>query len=332
VFSAVQITKSASIPFTVKNIGTLPAVISNIAVQGANSPYSISGLPPLPKSLAPGASLSFTINFTPTSVGVVGDTLLINTTAVPLSGQGTAPPALPAYTISGPSGNVAPQSQPTITLKLASPYPVALNGVLTLTTNGTLGSDPAVQFSVDNRAVPFTIPAGSTVANFAQQGNQIQLQTGTVASTITLTPTFTTAIGNVDLTPADPTTLQFTVAAAPPVLVAATLASSSSNSIVLSFTGYSTTRTLTKLNLQFTAASGFTLATSQLSVDISGEAAVWFGSAASQGFGGQFTVSMPLTFSGTTPTGVSLLQTIASVSATVSNESGTSNAVTTPIQ
>lgn len=332
VFSPVQITKSASIPFTVKNTGTLPAVISSIAIQGTNSPYSVSGLPPLPKSLAPGASFSFMISFAPTAVQFASDTLLINTTPVPLSGQGTAPPPLPAYIISGPSGTVAPQSQPTITLKLASPYPVAINGVLTLTTNGTLGSDPAVQFTVDNRTVPFTIPAGSTVANFAQQGNQIQLQTGTVASTITLTPSFTTATGNVDLTPTNPTTLQFTVPAEAPVLLGAALASSSANSIVLNFTGYSTTRTLTTLNLQFTAAAGFTLATTQLSIPISGASAIWFGSATSQGSGGQFTVSMPLTFSGTTPTGVALLQTIASVSGTVSNESGTSNAVTTPIQ
>lgn len=331
VFSPEQITGSESIPFTVKNIGTLPALVSSIAIQGSSSPYSVSGLPPLPKTLAPGASLSFTVNFAPNAVGVANDTLLINTTPVPLSGQGTAPPTLPAYTISGVSGTVAPQSQPTITLQLASPYPVALNGVLTLTSNGTFGNDPALQFQTGGRTVPFTIPAGSTLADFAQQGNQIQIQTGTVATTVTLTPSFTTAAGNVTLTPANPTTLQFTIPSEAPVLLAATLASSSSNSVVLNFTGYSTTRSLSKLNLQFTAAAGFTLATSQLTVDISGVSAVWFGSATSQGFGGQFTVSLPLTFSGTTPTGVALLQTIASVSGTVTNEAGTSNAVTTPI-
>ncbi len=332
VFSPVQITQTASIPFTVKNTGTLPAVISSIAIQGTNSPYSVSGLPALPKSLAAGASFSLTVNFAPNAVGVANDTLLINTTPVPLSGQGTAPPPLPAYTISGPSGTAAPQSQQTITLKLASPYPVALNGVLTLTSNGTLGTDPALQFSTGGRTVPFTIAAGSTAADFAQQGNQILLQTGTVASTVTLTPSFTTATGDVDLTPTNPTTLQFTIPAEAPVLLGATLAASSSNSIVLEFTGYSTTRALTSLDLQFTAAAGFNLATSQLTVDISGASTIWFGSATSQAFGGQFTVSVPFTFSGTTPNGVALLQTIASVSGTVSNAIGTSNAVTTPIQ
>jgi hypothetical protein len=332
VFSPVQVTKTESIPFTVKNTGTLPAVVSNIAVQGANSPYSISGGPALPKSLAAGASFSFTLNFAPATATVVSDTLLINTTSVPLIGQGTAPPALPAYTISGPSGTVAPQTQPSVTLTLASPYPVEIDGVLTLTTSGTLGSDPAVQFTNGLRTVPFTIPANSTAADFASQGNQILLQTGTVASTILLTPTFTTAAGGVSLTPTNPPTLQFTVPAEAPVLIGVTATTNGSNSIVLVFTGYSTTRALSSLNVQFTAAAGFTLSASQVTVDLSQAAAIWFGSSASQGFGGQFTVTVPFTFSGTPPTGTALVQTIASVSATISNGVGASNAVTSPIE
>jgi len=152
-----------------------------------------------------------------------------------------------------------------------------------------------------------------------------------VASTILLTPSFATASG-VDLTPSNPTTLQFTVPSEAPVLIGATVASSGTNSVVLNFTGYSTTRKLTTLNVQFTAAAGFSLAASQVTVDLSQAAAVWFESGASQGFGGQFTVSVPFTFSGTPPTGTTLVQTIASVSATVSNDVGTSNAVTSPIQ
>jgi hypothetical protein len=331
VFSPVQVTKTASIPFTVTNTGTLPSIVSNIAIEGPNSPFSVSGTPALPKSLAAGASFSFRVSFAPTVAVLAGDTLLINTTPIPLSGSGTAPPTLPAYTISGPTGNVAPQSQPSVTLTLASPYPVAINGVLTLTTSGTLGSDPAVQFITSGRTVPFTIPANGTVADFASQGNQILLQTGTVASTIILTPAFATASG-VDLTPSNPSTLQFAVPSEAPVLIAATVAGSSANSVVLVFTGYSTTRTLTALNVQFTPAAGFSLAASQVTVDLSQAAAVWFESTASQGFGGLFTVSVPFTFSGTPPTGTTLFETIASASGTVSNAVGTSNAVTTTIQ
>ncbi len=335
VFPPTQVTKTQQIPFTVKNIGTLPSVISNIAIAEANSPFSVSGLPNLPLNLAPGASTSFMVSFTPTTPLVANGTLLINTTTVGLSGKGTAPPPLPSYTISGPAGNVAPQSQPSVSLKLASPYPAAINGVLTLTTSGTLPSDPAVQFATGGtspRTVPFTIPANGTDANFAGQGTQILLQTGTVAETITLTPSFATADGGVPLTPATPATLQFTVPAAAPVLIAATIAATSTNSITLNFTGFSTTRTLTTLNIQFTAATGFTLASSQITVDLHQAATVWFQSTGSQAFGGQFTVSVPFTFSGTVSATQTLLQTIASFSATISNEVGASNSVTASIQ
>ena len=332
VFSPIQVTKTEQIRFKVTNTGTLPAVISNIAIGENNSAFSISGLPNLPVSLGAGDSLSFLINFAPATTGLLNGTLLINSTSIPLSGSATAPPALPAYTISGPTGNVAPQSQPSVSLKLASPYPVAINGVLTLTTSGTLGSDPAVQFSTGLRTVAFTIPANGTAANFADQGTQILLQTGTVASTITLTPTFETAAGGVSLTPTNPTSLKFTVPAEAPVLIAATEAASGSNAIVLNFTGYSTTRKLTTLNVQFTAATGFNLASSQVTVDLRQAATVWFESTASQSFGGQFTVSVPFTFSGTVSNGVTLLQSIASVSATISNDVGASSSVSTPIQ
>jgi hypothetical protein len=330
VFSPVQVTQTASIPFTVKNTGTLPAVVSNIAIEGATSPFSVSGLPALPKTLGAGASFSFTVSFSPTTPTLVGDTLIINSTPVPLSGKGTAPPPLPAYTISGPTGNVAPQSQPTVTLSLANPYPVEIDGLLTVATSGTPGTDEAVQFITGGTTVPFTIPANSTKANFAGQGSQIQLQTGTVANTIILTPTFTTAAG-ISLTPANPTTLQFTVASAAPVLISVTVAGSNANSIVLSISGYSTTRSLTALNAQFTPAAGFSLAATP-PVDLTQAAAAYFDSTASQGFGGQFTVSVPFTFSGTPPNGTELVQTIASVSVTISNAVGTSNAVTTPVQ
>jgi|HubBroStandDraft_6_1064221.scaffolds.fasta_scaffold77954_2 hypothetical protein len=331
VFSPVQVTQTASIPFTVTNTGTLPTVISNIGIAGNNSPFSISGAPSLPKNLAAGASFTFNVTFTPTTVASLNDTLLINTTTVPLSGQGTAPPALPAYTISGPSGTVAPQTQPSVSLKLASPYPVAIDGVLTLTTSSTLVPDPTVQFSTQGRTVAFTIPANGTTANFAGQGSQIQLQTGTVASTITLTPSFTTATGGVPLTPTNPTTLQLTVPSEAPVLIAGTVASTSTSSFTLNVTGFTTTRSLTSLNVQFTAAAGFTLASPTVTVDLTSAATVWFDSASSQGFGGNFTVSVPFNFSGTVPANTSLLQSITSVSATISNTVGASNGVSTTI-
>lgn len=327
VFSPVMISQSEKATFVVKNTGTQAAIIANIGIGESKSPYSISGLPALPLSLAPTKQLKFTINFAPSTTGFSNGTLVINTTAIGLTGSGTEPPALPAYTIQGPSGNATPLTQPAVSLKLAAPYPVALTGTLTIGISGDLTSDPAVQFATGGRIVPFLIPANGTQATFADQGTQIHLQTGTVASTVTLTPTFATQAGGVDVTPSSPTTLEFTVPAAAPVLVDIQATAQGTNTIVVSVSGYSTTRSLTNITVQFTVASGFTVTTSQLTVDLTQAATAWFDSSTSDAFGGQFVVSVPFTFQGTAPSGQTILNSVTSVAATVSNGQGTSNSL-----
>jgi hypothetical protein len=327
IFSPTAVGQTSQLDFTITNMGTTTAKVSNIVIGEAKSPFSLVAVPNLPASLDPGQTLQFSIAFTPVTTGPANGTLHIDTVSVPLIGSGTPPPPLPTYTIQGPSGNVDAQSQPAVRLTLANPYPLALTGVLTLSTSSDLVNDPAVQFATGGRTVPFVIPANSTTANFADQGPQVRLQTGTVASTITLTPSFATQSGGIDVTPASPTTLQFAVAAAPPVLVSVLPVNETANSFALNVTGYSTTRTLTGLTLQFTPAAGISIGTSQITADLKQASTAWFQSTASQAFGGQFTVTVPFTLQGTPPTGKTLLQTIAAISATVSNERGTSNSL-----
>ena len=337
VFTPVAVTQSEQVTFVINNAGTQPAIISNIGIGEAKSPFSVSGVQPLPITLAAGASTQLMVTFAPNITGTESGTLLINTTPVGVTGSGTQPPPLPAYTLQGPSGTVAPQTQPGISLTLASGYPVALAGTLTLTTSSNLVSDPAVQFSTGGRTVPFVIPANSTSANFAGQGSQIFLQSGTSAETVVLTPDFLTQAGGIDLTPSPATTLQFSIAAAAPVLVAVVPASITSiasgatgtvitSSFVLNITGFSTTRSVKSMTVQFTAASGFNFgADSQVQVDLTSSSAAWFQGTASQAFGGQFEISIPFTLTGTgLPTGTAPIQAIASVAVTVTNEVGTS--------
>jgi hypothetical protein len=125
--------------------------------------------------------------------------------------------------------------------------------------------------------------------------------------------------------------LEFAVATASPTLIAVQVPSLSTTSLTLAVTGFSTTRSLTSLVVQFTSAKGFSLATSQFTIDVSQASSVWFQSTASQNFGGQFTITIPFTFSGLS-TGQSVQNTIASVSVTVSNSSGTSSSVQTTLQ
>jgi hypothetical protein len=337
IFSPVAVSQSEQLTFTVMNAGTTPTTLSNIGIVQNNSPFSVSGLPSLPATVAAGGSFQFTINFAPTVVGLSNGMLQLDTATVGLSGSGTPPPPLPSYTIQGPSGSVTPATQSPVSLTLAASYPVDLSGTLTITSSGMLVSDPAVQFSTSNagsggRAVSFVIPANTTAANFAGQGSQVFLQTGTVSSTITLTPSFTTTAGDINVTPTNPTTLQFTVPTAAPVLIAVTTAATTANSLTLQVTGYSTTRSLGTLSVQFTPAAGFNLAGAQASVDLSQVSSVWFQSTASEAFGGEFTVTETFTLQGTLPVNKTLLEAISAVSATISNSVGTSNSLADTLQ
>jgi hypothetical protein len=331
VFSPIIISQTGQVSFTVQNTGTVTATIFNIGIVEANSPFSVTGLPALPLSLVSGTQTTFNITFAPVATGFSSGTLRLGSTTVPLIGSGTPPPALPAYSIQGPSGDVGAATQPNISLKLSKPYPIAIAGTLTLSAFGSLPVDPAVQFSAGGRSAAFSIPANGTQAVFAGQGPQIQLQTGTVATTITLTPSFATQAGGVNLTPSQPTTLSFTVAAAAPTLVASQVASSNANSIVLTLTGFSTTRSLSGLTAQFTAAPGFSVPTAPINVDLTQASPLWFNSRASVTFGGQFTVTIPFTLQGKVSTTQTLVQSITSVSVTVANGTGTSNTLETAL-
>jgi hypothetical protein len=252
--------------FTVTNSGTSTTTLSLVATL---PPFSVPSISPI--SLTAGQSTTFPITFTPTALGPVTQTLVINNTSVTLGGAGKTPPSIPSYTISGPSGNVSPASQGNVSLTLADSYSVDLDGVLTLTTNGDFGTDPSVQFSTGsstgNRTVDFVIPAGSTSANFAGQGSEILLQTGTVAETVTLAPTFSTTAG-VDVTPSSPTTLEFTIPSSAPVLESLQVTDESATGFTLLILGYSTTRSLATLTVTFTPASGFNLTTTSYPFDL----------------------------------------------------------------
>jgi hypothetical protein len=178
--------------------------------------------------------------------------------------------------------------------------------------------------------VDFTIPAGSTSADFAGQGSQIAIQTGTVAETVTLAPSFATTAG-IDVTPSSPPTLQFTVAAAAPLVESVQASNETASSFDLLVIGYSTTRSLTSMTVTFTPASGYNLATSQFTLPVDQSAAVWFQSSTSQTFGGLFEITVPFTLPGTIPAGKTLVQAIASAAVTVSNAVGTSSSQSTPI-
>lgn len=330
-FSPLSVSQTASLPFTVSNTGTSAALIATIGIaSGSPSPFTLTGLPPLPMNLQAGAAITFTINFAPISPGQATANLLVNAQSFALLGFGNQPPALPSYQIVGPSGSIGPFQQPTVGLTLSQTYPLNLTGTLTIqVTSNSFAADPAIQFSTGGQTVAFTIPAGQTQAIFPNGSTGIRFQTGTVAGGIVIIPTFATTTG-LNLTPANPTELQLTVPSQAPVLLTAAISGQTAAGFVVTVSGYVTSRSVTSLSYTFSVISGVTSATSTFSVNVSQASNIWFGSAASTGFGGQFSIAVPFTLQATG--GAVATTALQSVAVTATNAAGVSNSVSASFQ
>jgi len=151
----------------------------------------------------------------------------------------------------------------------------------------------------------------------------MRLQSGTVAGTITLTPSFITD-GGINLTPSVPPALNLTVAPSAPRLLSVQVSTKTASSITLLVTGYATGRSITQMDVQFTPVSGENVATTKLSLNVEPTFAAWYQGAASQQFGSQFTATVPFNLSGDVVSVTNLTDAIQSVSVTLSNRQGVS--------
>lgn len=327
-FSSSPLGQSSTVTFTVTNNGTTSTTLTSLGIVGTSAAsFTVNNPTPLPTVIAPKSSLSFLITFIPLTSGLNTANLLVNGQSFVLSGFGAGVPQLQSFQFTGVSGQVQPFTQPSIGLTISQPYPLPLAGQLTMTVNSNVFvSDPAVQFSTGGRTVAFSIPAGSTQAVFTNGATQVSLQTGTVAETINVAATFTTQGGAV-VTPLTAPSLSLTVGRGVPQLLSASLQTFTATSFVVNVTGYSTARNLSKINLQFSGASGLTLSGATVTVDVSQSAGFYYSSSASQPFGGFFSINIPISVkvtSGSTPT---TLAGQFTVTATAVNDAGTSNSV-----
>lgn len=328
VFSPTAIGSTSGTSFSISNQGTAPAVITSIGVAGSNAVFSVTNLPPLPLTLAPGASAAFGVAFAPSSVGVVTASLMVDAQSFILTGAGTgnSPGPLPGYKFTGASGVQAPRTQPAIGLTLNAPYALPLSGTLTVGfTSDVFSDDPAIQFATGSRTVSFSIPPNTTSAVFSNGSTQIQLATGTVAGAITITPSFT-ATGGVSVTPDSPLALKMTVAQTAPVLLTAQVEAKTATGFTLALTGLSTGRNLTKIDFQFTLVTGASVTVPNITLNVEQMFTVWYQGAGSQGFGSLFTVSVPFNLAGQLAGYPNLVDSIQSVAVTLTNHQGTSNA------
>lgn len=287
-------------------------------------PFTVADLPPASSPLPPGASVTFTTLFEPTQAGRSNGILRIGNDSFPLAGEALG---LPDYSINGPS-TVGPMEQPAVSLAIGQAYPVAVNGTLVLGVASDYAIDPSVQFSTGGRTVSFTIPANSTRAVFPNGTNEIRLQTGSVAGSFTLTPTFATQAG-LDLTPQQARVLRFSMAPVAPRLLGIQVAERGTTSLTLRILGYTTTRSLGKMDLRFAPASGFNIPNVNVTLDLVGPSTRWFNLSSSQASGGQFSVDVQflLATSDSSANAAAPTQALQSVSVVLSNASGDSNSL-----
>ena len=223
-----------------------------------------------------------------------------------------APPLPPLLVSFLPSGR-----QFTVTLQLAAPYPLPVSGTLTLLFTPDASNpvdDPAVQLTSGGRQVDFTIPPGQTAAQFPL--NPLRLQAGTIAGRVQLQTTLTPLGGQPSPGPA----AAVPIPRAAPVINSASLLSTPSG-LSLTVEGVSNTREVSTVTLQFNPAAGSQLETTTLTVPVTAAFNAWFGSAASQPFGGGFRLTLPLTVTGQ-------VGAIESVVVRLTNSAGESQPVT----
>ena len=167
---------------------------------------------------------------------------------------------------------------------------------------------------------------------FPNNSTQLRLQTGTVAGTLTLVPTFITD-GGINLTPATPPSLNLTVAQSAPRLLSVQLSSKTSNALTLLITGYATGRAHHGNRHPIYAGSGRKCGYDKAELARRTRAfTAWFQSAQSQQFGSQFTVTLPLSLEGDLVNVTTLTGAIQSASVTLTNNQGVSNSQSVSLQ
>ena len=151
-FGEVVVGKSETLPLTVINKGTYGLTISTIT---ASSGYRTSH-PALPLTLAPGASLSVNVTFSPTTIGADAGAVVINrTTSFAVHGSGVAYTSL----IPNPSSIAFGSIQNGSTARSYITLTNGKSGNTTISSMAQAGSG----FSVQGLALPMTITPGQSV-------------------------------------------------------------------------------------------------------------------------------------------------------------------------
>jgi hypothetical protein len=305
---AVSVTVSQTVPVITWPGGSLEYGTPLSAAQlnaTANVPGTFTYTPGLGAILSPGNDV-ISVTFAPTD----------SFDYAPASGSATFSVLAPSAAVTASATTVTAGQQPTITVTV-DPYPVSLTATATLTftpAQPITVQDPDVKFKNDGTTETVTISAGTTTSS-----NQFQFQAGSTAGTITVT-THLALDNKQDVTPSNLQPLTVTVLASPPNIESATLTRPDKTLLQISVIALSSTRDMNEAHFHFTPASGKSLATSDLTVPLTSAFKDWYGDSSHNQYGTNFTYTQPFTLDDATD--------VQSVSITLTNSAGTSEAAT----
>jgi hypothetical protein len=245
---------------------------TQFAAQGGAPPYRFDFYGYLPTGL--GVSADGTVAGTPASLGAIAFLVQVTDsrgqTAANLCSIDVTLPNPPSIRIADLPQTVAPASSLDITVQLAAPYSMPIQGQLALsiapdtasTDAGANQADPRVRFQNGQAVAAFTIPA--------------------VASTVTVSVGNLRA-GGTDL-PAVVTPAEFRIPPAPPSVTSACW-TPSDTTLDLAVTGFSNTREL--------LAAQVSLGSQKITTDLTQISAGYFSGPETVRFGGAFTIHIP---------------------------------------
>lgn len=303
---------SSKLMFSVSNPQTTISAVSVPAVTVTGAGFSISGLPAMPASIAPGSSMGFTLMFSPSSTGTFAGTLSIGSRQFPVVAKGISSP-VPDASFTVDVQPLLSQKQAHLTINLAAASSIDTIGTLTMQfapTVNNVSDDPAVQFvASSSRQLQVNVNSGSQTATHDGQ-SALTFQTGTTAGTITFTLTFPNK---------ESYSQSFTISPAAIMITNSTAIRQAPN-LVMTLTGYDNTYSVGQLAFKFYDTKGQVLTPSAIGVDATSMFQQYFFN--NNQAGGAFTLQASFPVKGD-------VTQIGSVAVTMTNSAGTATSTGT---
>lgn len=210
-------------------------------------------------------------------------------------------------------------TQPTVAITLTSAQPEPITGTISVAFTRLFDNRASAEalFSTGTPFVPFTIAAGSTQAVFPP--GALAILVGTAAGFGQLSVSFQDALGD-NVTAPTVQAYTFSIVGTTPVIKTFTL-SCTGTTYTASVVGYSSTLDMTNAVFNFTPSSNTTLTDTSATVALATPFLAWYSSTPSNQYGGQFMLSVPMSFS---VSGGSSTNPIVAMTVTLTNSKGAS--------